>query len=138
MKRIYEQAKEISWSDEYLFVSPEMYCEDDKNILISESSVRRALKQACKTVGVKYRSPHQIRFSNATQMNKDGRSIKEVQKCLGHTTPEMTLHYMRDYIADTPVASVDNEEILRTYAVPNLEDKEKASNTVNTILEAIS
>ena len=44
----------------------------------------------------------------------------------------------RDYIADIPVASVDNEEILRTYAVPNLEDKEKASNTVNTILEAIS
>lgn len=49
----------------------------------------------------------------------------------------MTLHYMRDYIADTPVAFVDNEEILRTYAVPNLEDKEKTSNTVNTILEVL-
>ena len=49
-------------------------------------------------------------------MIKDGRSIEEIQKCLGHTTPEMTLHYIRDYIKNTPVASVDNEQILRTYA----------------------
>ena len=115
MRKIYQKAKEISWSDEYLFVSPKTYCEGD-NILISEFSVCRALSEACKKVGVTYLSPHQIRFSNATQMIKDGRSIEEIQKCLGHTTPEMTLHYIRDYIKNTPVASVDNEQILRTYA----------------------
>jgi len=70
-------------------------------------------------------------------MIEDGRTVGEIQKCVGHTTSEMTLHYMRDYVANTPIASIDNDEIIRTYTVPNFHDKEKTSNTGNSMLEAI-
>ena len=45
---------------------------------------------------------------------------------------------MRDYISNTPVASVDNEQILRTYTDINSDENRKASNTDISMLEAIS
>lgn len=93
LKKIYEKAKQISWSDEFLFVR------DKKNIinnefLITEQSVQRALRRLCEASKVAYLPPHQIRFSEATLLALENADAMTIQRRMGHTTPQMSNHYI--------------------------------------------
>ena len=96
LRRIYNLASKESWSDTYLFVRDKCSIQDEE-ILISEDSVGRALKQMCEKANVRYLPPHQIRFANATQMARNGAEAYQIQKFLGHTTPIMSTRYIRAY-----------------------------------------
>lgn len=105
---------------------------------MSEQAVCRALRQACKACGIEYRSPHQIRFSNTTQLIKEGASRDEVKKVNGHSGYDMTDHYTRDFLRGVPVAGVDNAAIIeRTHADTNFEEYKKALNREKTQLRAL-
>lgn len=137
IQRIVEEAKTLSWSDEFMFVSPIEYC-NEKQVLMSEQAVCRALRQACKACRIEYRSPHQIRFSNTTQLIKEGASRDEVKKVNGHAGYDMTDHYTRDFLRGVPVSGVDNAAIIeRTHADTNFEEYKKALNREKTQLRAL-
>ncbi|WP_081212495.1 site-specific tyrosine recombinase/integron integrase [Salegentibacter sediminis] len=60
----------------------------------SGSSVRAALKQACRQAGIKKRvTPHSLRHSYATHMLENGIDIRYIQSLLGHSRPETTMIY---------------------------------------------
>lgn len=52
LERIYELGKEISWSDEFIFVKDKEYVTDEdietNNVCVTDDAVRRALKSLCK------------------------------------------------------------------------------------------
>lgn len=55
----------------------------------------RRLKKCCEELGIEYRSSHKLRFSTASIMYKNGVEDTELQKLLGHTSLNMTHHYLR-------------------------------------------
>jgi len=101
LEKIYNNAKALSWSDEYLFVR-----EPDKvignEILITYQGTLRALHRLCDAAGVDYLPPHQLRFSDATIMAEEGANIYDIQRRLGHTTPTMAQHYVRSVEISRP------------------------------------
>jgi len=56
----------------------------------------RRIEKCCSELGIKYRFSHKIRFSTASIMHKNGVSDTELQELLGHTTLNMTHHYLRN------------------------------------------
>jgi len=97
LKRIYDIGKEISWSDEYIFPKDIHYVTEsdkkDNNICVSMQSVQRALMHMCKKTGIKYYSPHQIRFYGAMAMMNETCDIYATANLLGHSTLAMTKKY---------------------------------------------
>lgn len=53
------------------------------------------LKKYCVEVGIKPRSSHKIRFTNASILYDNGMPLASLQNLLGHTSSAMTLHYIR-------------------------------------------
>lgn len=92
--KIFKIAKELSWSDTYLFVrDPKKVIESE--ILITSQGLQRGLMSLCKKANVDYLPPHQVRFSDATLMAMQGRNSASIQGRLGHTTPGMAEKYIR-------------------------------------------
>ena len=60
---------------------------------ISDSTVRAAFKQACKSVGIKEVTPHVLRHSFATRLLENGVDIRIVQMLLGHSSIRSTEVY---------------------------------------------
>lgn len=114
VKKIYWKAKELSWSDEYLFVCDPWDVKGDE-ILISECSVGRALKRACEAIEIRYLKPHEVRASNAAQMVLDGMDVYEIKKALGHSDIKTTERYIGNITKRAPAKGVDNEKILEEY-----------------------
>lgn len=71
------------------------------NYLVCEQSVGRSLKKICNLAGVKYLSPHQIRFSDATLMAEQGESDKTISNRLENN---MGSYYVRTVEAAKPIA----------------------------------
>ena len=67
----------------------------DKQPLATVTFNRR-LKKCCEELGIEYRSSHKIRFSTASIMFKNGIDETELSRMLGHTTLNMTRHYLRN------------------------------------------
>lgn len=63
---------------------------------LTTSTFNRHLKRCCEELGIEYRSSHKIRFSTASIMYKNGVSATELSNMLGHTTLQMTNHYLRN------------------------------------------
>lgn len=53
------------------------------------------LQRVCNTLGIKYRSSHQIRFAAATLLYDEGVSITKISSLLGHADTATTWHYIR-------------------------------------------
>ena len=58
------------------------------------------LKKVCKNLNIKYRSSHQLRFTVATMLFQAGMPITKLSVLLGHSTTEMTWHYIRQQTPD--------------------------------------
>ena len=104
--RIFEKAKEVSWSDEFLFVREPCYVKGNE-VLISMSNVEKKMKRLCKSAGVQYLPPHQVRHSEATIMAKQEKGAQAIQRRLGHTGPEMGQKYQRDFALSVVATGAD-------------------------------
>ena len=63
-------------------------------------SFNRRLKQTCETLGIRYRSSHQIRFTVATMLYQNGVPITQLSFLLGHSDTNTTWHYIRQIKPD--------------------------------------
>ena len=63
--------------------------------------LRDYLHQVCHALGLSTRIvPHQLRHTYATEMLRAGVSFPVLMKLLGHTSPEMTMHYLDVVLTD--------------------------------------
>ena len=125
LRRVYDLAKAHNLNDEYLFASYSWYQKDDE-VLISESTLRRAFMEICELAGVPYYNPYRTRFSNATQLYLDGRDLDDIRAIKGHTNVGMTQHYI--LAEQIPITKgIDNDAIIRrfTTGLPPSDDKKE-------------
>lgn len=90
-KRIISRIRELNPDSEYLF----MVDLEEKTFLTTVTFNRR-LKKYCNALGIKYRSSHDLRFSVASILFKNGVTVPEIQEIIGHTTDSMTHHYLKN------------------------------------------
>lgn len=84
---ILEKIRKLNPAGEYILMK------DGKQI--TYDSFNRNLKNYCINAGIKPRSSHKIRFTTASMLFNDGMPLTNLQNLLGHTTPAMTMHYIR-------------------------------------------
>ncbi len=90
-KHLIEQLRQLNPNSEYIFM------EDIKSRkFITTVTFNRHLKRCCDALNIVYRSSHKVRFATASILNNNGVSVPELQKLLGHTTPTMTHHYLKN------------------------------------------
>ena len=95
-QRILKQIRLVNPNSEYLFIR------DGKPI--TTSTFNRRLEKCCNELGIEYRSSHKIRFSTASIMHKNGVTDTELSQLLGHTTLNMTRHYLRNITPEDETA----------------------------------
>lgn len=83
---IIQKALALNPEGEYLFMK------DEKPIIGNTFNER--LEKTCNTLGIKYRSSHQIRFTNATTLFEAGVPINQLSTLLGHSDTKTTFHYI--------------------------------------------
>ena len=124
--RAVEIAMEKSTDDVFVFTRNEAY-KDGSEVAVTEQSLRRALKRICDVLGITYRNIHGLRFAVATALAESGTNVQTLQKILGHTTPTMSLHYVRTAEKATPIqiwSAADTNG-------PQIQKIENAPNAVN-------
>lgn len=84
---IIEKTHRFYPDNEYLFMK------DGKQLI--PNTFNEELQRICKTLGIKYRSSHQIRFTVATLLYDEGVSITKISSLLGHADTATTWHYIR-------------------------------------------
>lgn len=72
-------------SDRFIFPS-----KDDSSLPISYSAVKYYLRKACGVAGIKYRSPHSLRHTFASNCYERGCDVKILSKLLGHADVTIT------------------------------------------------
>lgn len=87
-KAILEKIRQKNPDSEYIFIR------DGQPL--ATVTFNRHLKKCCKELGIEYRSSHKIRFSTASIMYDNGAKVTELNQLLGHTTLQMTNHYLRN------------------------------------------
>ena len=85
-KEILEQIRFQNPDSEYIFIR--------NGQPLATVTFNRRLKKCCEELGIEYRSSHKLRFSTASIMYKNGVEDTELQKLLGHTSLNMTHHYL--------------------------------------------
>lgn len=96
-KRILNIIKSNNPDETYIFLPDGKFMET--------CTFNRHLKKACKQLDIPYRSSHKIRFSVSSHLYHNNIiDISTLQNMLGHTTLNMTMHYIR--------ANEDNENTL--------------------------
>ena len=86
-KEILKRIKAVNPDGEYILMR------DGKQLL--QDTFNEHLKKHCIEAGIKPRSSHKIRFTNASILYNNGMPLANLQNLLGHTTSAMTLHYIR-------------------------------------------
>lgn len=86
--KVIETIRLINPDSEYMFIK------DNKPLVTC--TFNRRLKKYCDELNIKYRSSHKIRFTQASILYKNGVNATEIQKLLGHTTLDMTTHYLKN------------------------------------------
>ncbi len=96
-RKILEQIHLQNPDNEYIFIR--------NGQPLSTATFNRRLKKCCEELGIEYRSSHKLRFSTASIMYKNGVEDTELQKLLGHTSLNMTHHYLRSVTTQEETAS---------------------------------
>ncbi|WP_181995749.1 tyrosine-type recombinase/integrase [Clostridium sp. AM58-1XD] len=87
-KALLARIKELNPDSEYIFIR--------NGQPLATATFNRHLKKCCRELGIEYRSSHKVRFSTASIMYKNGAKATELSQLLGHTTLQMTNHYLRN------------------------------------------
>ncbi len=95
--KILEQIRLQNPGSEYIFIR--------NSQPLATVTFNRRLKNCCEELGIEYRSSHKLRFSTASIMYKNGVEDTELQKLLGHTSLNMTHHYLRSITSQEETAS---------------------------------
>lgn len=95
-KQILEQVHVLNPDSEFIFIK------DGQPI--TTSTFNRRLEKCCNELGIEYRFSHKVRFSTASIMHKNGVSETELSQLLGHTTLNMTRHYLRNITPEDETA----------------------------------
>lgn len=90
-KRIIDVIREMNPDSDYLFM-----IDLEQKKFITTSTFNKHLKRCCTVLNITYRSSHKVRFSTASILNNKGVTVPELQKLLGHTTSNMTHHYLKN------------------------------------------
>ncbi|WP_024292404.1 MULTISPECIES: tyrosine-type recombinase/integrase [Lacrimispora] len=96
-QKILEQIRHQNPGSEYIFIR--------NGQPLATVTFNRHLKKCCEELGIEYRSSHKLRFSTASIMYKNGMEDTELQKLLGHTSLNMTHHYLRSLTSQEDTAS---------------------------------
>ena len=97
-KSIIERAIELNPDGEYIFMF------EDKQLSISTFNAR--LRRYCRELGIEYHSSHKIRFCVASILYQNGMPLTELIRMLGHSTTQMTLHYLRNVSANSDTLDI--------------------------------
>jgi len=81
---------------------------------VSESNVQLKLKRACRTLGLKERSPHKWRKTYISALINDGADMDFVRKQVGHKDIQTTLN---SYTYSTKSKDQQLEQLTRTLSV---------------------
>jgi integrase len=100
-KAILEQVRQLNPNSEYIFIR--------NGQPLATVTFNRRLKKCCEELGIEYRSSHKIRFTTASIMYANGAQETELSQLLGHTTLNMTRHYLRNLNPSEQTASKMNE-----------------------------
>lgn len=87
-KEILTEIRQLNLDSEYIFYQ--------NGRPLTTVTFNRRLKKCCEELSIEYRSSHKIRFTTASIMHKNGISDTELSPMLGHTTLNMTRHYLRN------------------------------------------
>lgn len=63
---------------------------------LTTSTFNKHLRRCCAALNITYRSSHKIRFSTASILHINGVTVPELQLLLGHASPSMTHHYLKN------------------------------------------
>lgn len=96
-KEILVQIRTLNPDSEYIFIR--------NGQPLATITFNRRLKKCCEELGIEYRSSHKLRFSTVSIMYKNGMEDTELQKLLGHTSLNMTHHYLRNITSQEETAS---------------------------------
>ncbi len=102
-KRILERIRELNPDGEFILMR------DSRQL--NTNSFNRWLKRYCEECGVIPRSSHKIRFYTASILYDSGVPLTVLQQFLGHTTPAMTLHYLRCVTPSSDTAQLMNSAL---------------------------
>ena len=97
-KVILEKARKLNPDGEYIFMH--------RGKQLSKETFNKHLKRYCEALNIEYRSSHQIRFTVASILYKNGIPATQLQQWLGHSQLSMTLHYLRN--------ATSNDEVFNT------------------------
>ena len=85
--KVLKKVKKINPDGKYIFML--------NNKQLYTNSFNDYLNRRCMEIGVTPRTSHKIRFTVASILFLDGMNISDLQKLLGHTSINMTMHYIR-------------------------------------------
>lgn len=88
--KVLEELRAINGDKRYILNG-----EGNAKFAISTNKINEHLKKYCEGAGVPYYSSHKFRFYGATQMYARGIALSTIQRYLGHSTLQMTMHYLR-------------------------------------------
>lgn len=94
-KEILAEIKELNPDSEFVLM------QNGKQL--NTNTFNKNLKRYCAKAKVRYLSSHKIRFASATLLYQAGLPLNELSTLLGHTTVEMTLHYLRRVISQDTI-----------------------------------
>lgn len=93
--KVLEELRAINGNKKYILNG-----EGNAKFAVSTNKINAHLKKYCEGAGVPYYSSHQFRFYGATQMYVNDVPLNTIRYYLGHSTIQMTLHYLRPDIED--------------------------------------
>jgi len=93
--KVLEELRAINGEKKYILNG-----EGNAKFAISTNKINEHLKKYCEGAGVPYYSSHNFRFYGATQMFAHNVPLNTIRYYLGHSTIQMTIHYLRPDIED--------------------------------------
>jgi len=131
-KKILELVRQINPDGEYIFMYDGMQ--------LNTSYFNDHLRKHCELLNInpKDKSSHSIRFSVASTLYHDGVSLPEIQRMLGHTTLQMTLHYLRNVLSDGEHEIKINRSLCISEENSSTDNKDMKNNKTSEALENAS
>lgn len=111
-----DKIRKISPDSQFMFLLDPV-----QHKFLTTSTFNKHLRRCCAALNIKYRSSHKIRFSTASILHVNGVTVPELQLLLGHASPSMTHHYLKN-VKSRGVTREKVIDILDTKKSPDNQD----------------